>query len=132
MRPATLTYVNLFVRDLGTLPDFYARLFGFTEIPEMRNPVFRGFDTGASSIGFMAPEVYGVLELQEHRADSGVRGLLNIDVTDTAEVDRLTDVAVEMGAELVKKPATTSYGWYQSVLLDPERNVFRINTVLAP
>ncbi|WP_445187696.1 hypothetical protein ACTXG6_11155 [Pseudonocardia sp. Cha107L01] len=73
-----------------------------------------------------------MLELQEHRADSGVRGLLNIDVTDTAEVNRLTDVAVEMGAELVKKPATTSYGWYQSVLLDPERNVFRINTVLAP
>jgi hypothetical protein len=71
MRPATLTYVNLFVRDLGTLPDFYARLFGFTEIPEMRNPVFRGFDTGASSIGFMAPEVYGVLELQEHRAGAG-------------------------------------------------------------
>ena len=39
----------------------------------------------------------------------------------------LTDAAVKMGATLVKAPFTTYYGWYQSVLLDPEGNAFRIN-----
>jgi len=43
------------------------------------------------------------------------------------EVDRLTPIAVAKGATLRKAPFTTYYGWYQSVLLDPEGNAFRIN-----
>ncbi len=130
MADTTLSWVNVFARDLEALPAFYMDVFGFDEIDEMRNPVFRGLDTGRSALGFMAPEVYGILQLDGHEQDEGIKVLLNVDVASVAEVDRLTPVAVAHGATLVKAPAMTSYGWYQAALLDPEGNVFRINTVV--
>jgi predicted enzyme related to lactoylglutathione lyase len=97
----------------------------------MRNSVFRGVAAGKSNIGFMALDVYGILQLEGERRDDGSRFLLNFDVDDVEEVHTLTKLAVESGARLVKEAGETSYGWFQSVLLDPEGNVFRINKVLA-
>ncbi len=51
-------------------------------------------------------------------------------MSEQAEVDRLVPLAVEQGATLIKAPYLTYYNWYQAVLLDPERNVFRINYML--
>jgi uncharacterized glyoxalase superfamily protein PhnB len=56
-----------------------------------------------------------------------VKAFATFDVDKAAEVDRLTPIAVAKGAVLRKAPFTTYYGWYQSVLLDPEGNAFRIN-----
>ena len=42
----------------------------------------------------------------------------------------MTPLAVSRGARLIKEPYQTYYNWYQSVLLDPEDNVFRINKML--
>jgi predicted enzyme related to lactoylglutathione lyase len=128
---ATLSWTNVFTKDLASLPDFYVDVFGFSEIPEMRNPVFRGIATGRTNIGFMAPEVYGILQLDDWAATAGAAFLLNIEVDSTDEVDRLTDVAIDHGATLRKPASTTSYGWYQSVLTDPEDNVVRINKVVT-
>jgi predicted enzyme related to lactoylglutathione lyase len=130
MAAPTLSWSNLFVADLETLPAFYMGVFGFEEIPEMSNPYFRGLATGRTAIGFMSPAVYGVLQLDEFAGSDGVRSLLNFEVESTDEVDRLVGVAAEHGAKLVKDAAMTSYGWYQAVLLDPEGNVFRINKVV--
>jgi hypothetical protein len=127
----TLTWVNLFADDIDALSQFYILLFEFTEVPEMRNPVFRGVSTGGSNIGFMDKSVYGILQLEDQRRDEGSRSLLNVEVATTEEVDRLTQEAVGSGARLVKEAGITSYGWYQSVLLDPEGNVFRINKMLG-
>jgi predicted enzyme related to lactoylglutathione lyase len=130
MAPKKLTWVNLFARDIDELSQFYMSVFGLTEVPEMRNPVFRGISTGASNIGFMAYDVYGILKLDAERRDDGSRFLLNFEVDSVDEVHHLTKVAVEHGARLVKDPAETSYGWFQSVLFDPEGNVFRVNKML--
>lgn len=130
MADTVMTWVNLFTKDLDALPEFYMDVFGFTEIPEMRNPVFRGLDTGRSALGFMAPDVYGILQLDGHEDDDGIKVLLNVDVGTVEDVDGLTPRAVERGATLVKAPAMTSYGWYQAALLDPEGNLFRINKVV--
>jgi hypothetical protein len=125
-KPA-LAYVNVFARDIVALSGFYIDLFGFKEIEAMRSPIFRGLSTGHSSLGFNAHDAYGLLELSEFSQVSGVKFLLTIDVTDVAEVERLTPKAVSLGARLVKAPYKTYYNWYQAVLLDPEQNVFRIN-----
>lgn len=125
-----LSWVNLFTDDLERMLAFYTTLFGFEEIPEMRNPVFRGINAGAVNLGLMARDVYGILQLEQQRRDDGSRFLLNFDVASTDDVERLTGVAVELGATVVKEPSKTSYGWYQSVLLDPEGHVFRVNKVL--
>ena len=127
---AHLSYVNVFARDVVALSGFYQRVFGFPEIESIRSPIFRGLDTGKSSLGFNAPEAYELLHLAEHADTRGVKFLLNIDVDSQAEVDAAVPVAVAAGATLIKPPYVTYYHWYQAVLLDPEGNVFRINHMM--
>ncbi|MGW0038075.1 VOC family protein [Gordonia sp. NPDC003376] len=128
----TLNWVNIFARNLEDLPRFYSELFGLNEIEYMRNSVFCGYSTGASALGFLAPEVYDVLELEAYRDQSGAGFLLNFETHSVEEVDRLVGVAVTAGATLIKGPYETGYGWYQAVLTDPEDNIFRINKILEP
>ena len=127
---AHLSYVNVFARDVVALSGFYQQVFGFAEIEAIRSPIFRGLDTGRSSLGFNALQAYELLHLQEHADTRGVKFLLNIDVDSSAEVDRMVPVALAHGATLIKAPYETYYHWYQAVLLDPEGNVFRINHML--
>jgi uncharacterized glyoxalase superfamily protein PhnB len=127
---ATLSYVNVFAKDVVALSGFYQRVFGFAEIEAIRSPIFRGLDTGKSSLGFNALDAYALLQLSEFSDTRGVKFLLNIDVDSKDEVDRRVPVAVAEGATLVKAPYETYYHWYQAVLLDPEGNVFRINHML--
>ncbi|RBP12844.1 putative lactoylglutathione lyase [Roseiarcus fermentans] len=127
---AKLSYVNIFAQDIVALSGFYKEVFDFMEIPEIRSPIFVGLNTGLSCLGFNAPEAYGLLKLADHADATGVKFLLNIDVDTAEDVDRLTPIAVSKGAKLVKEPYKTYYNWYQSVLLDPEGNVFRINKML--
>ncbi|NML32366.1 VOC family protein [Paraburkholderia antibiotica] len=128
---AHLSYVNVFARDIEALSDFYRRVFGFVEIEAIRSPIFRGLDTGRSSLGFNAHDAYDLLQLSDFRNAVGVKFLLNFDVDTKDAVDHLVPVAVAAGATLVKAPYETYYHWYQAVLLDPEGNVFRINHVLS-
>jgi uncharacterized glyoxalase superfamily protein PhnB len=127
---AHLSYVNVFARDVVALSGFYMKVFGFTEIEAIRSPIFRGLDTGKSSLGFNALDAYELLHLSEYSDTRGVKFLLNIDVDSKEEVDRMVPVAVAGGATLIKPPYETYYHWYQAVLLDPEQNVFRINYMM--
>ncbi len=127
---AALSYVNVFTRDLDALPDFYKSVFGFPEVEAIRSPIFRGLDAGGCCVGFNARDAYGLLGLADHANTTGVGFLLNFDVATKDEVDALVPVAIAAGAKLIKKPYQTYYNWYQAVLMDPEDNVFRINTVL--
>jgi uncharacterized glyoxalase superfamily protein PhnB len=128
---AHLSYVNVFAKDVAGLSGFYIEVFGFKEIEAMRSPIFRGIETGRSSIGFNAPDAYALLGLADKAEVSGVKFLLNIDVDSVEEVERLVPVAEAHGATKIKAPYKTYYNWYQAVLLDPEGNVFRINHMLA-
>lgn len=127
---AHLSYVNVFARDVIVLSGFYQHVFGFAEIEAIRSPIFRGLDTGKSSLGFNALDAYALLHLDDYADTRGVKFLLNIDVDSQAEVDRMVPVAVGAGATLLKPPYVTYYNWYQAVLLDPEGNVFRINYMM--
>jgi len=127
---AHLSYVNVFARDVVALSGFYMKVFGFTEIEAIRSPIFRGVDTGKSSLGFNALDAYELLHLSEYSDTRGVKFLLNIDVDGKDDVDRMVPVAVASGATLIKPPYETYYHWYQAVLLDPEQNVFRINYMM--
>lgn len=127
---AHLSYVNVFARDIVALSAFYQKVFGFQEIESIRSPIFRGLDTGKSCIGFNAHEAYDLLQLSHLSETSGIKFLLNFDVDTPEAVDKLVPIALEAGATLIKAPYETYYHWYQAVLLDPESNVFRINTVL--
>ena len=128
---AHLSYVNVFAKDVVALSGFYQRVFGFPEIEAIRSPIFRGLDTGKSSLGFNALDAYELLQLSEFSDTRGIKFLLNIDVESQADVDRMVPIAVAAGATLIKPPYVTYYHWYQAVLLDPEGNVFRINFMMS-
>jgi predicted lactoylglutathione lyase len=128
---AHLSYVNIFAKDIEALSGFYVKVFGFTDIPAIRSPIFVGLDTGKSCLGFNAQDAYGLLLLAEHADTKGVKFLLNIDVDSKDDVDRMVPLALEAGATLIKPPYVTYYNWYQAVLFDPEQNVFRINHMMS-
>ena len=128
---ASLSYVNIFARDIEALSNFYRTVFGFADIPAIRSPIFVGLDTGRSCLGFNAQDAYGLLNLADQADSRGVKFLLNIDVDSSDDVDRMVPQAVAAGAVLIKPPYRTYYDWYQAVLLDPEQNVFRINHMLS-
>jgi predicted lactoylglutathione lyase len=127
---AHLSYVNVFAQDVVALSGFYMKVFGFPEIESIRSPIFRGIDAGKCAIGFNAHEAYDLLKLAQFKETQGIKFLLNIDVDSKDDVDRMVPVAVASGAKLIKEPYVTYYNWYQSVLLDPEGNVFRINFMM--
>lgn len=122
----TLAYTNIFTADIDRLADFYGELFGLQEIMESRSPLFRGFTAGGSSIGFSAPGAYELLGLAPQEGP-GDRVLQTFDAPDAETVSTLTEKAISLGASLVKEPFKTYYGWFQSVLRDPDGNAFRIN-----
>jgi predicted lactoylglutathione lyase len=128
---AHLSYVNIFAKDIEALSGFYVKVFGFTDIPAIRSPIFVGLDTGKSCLGFNAQDAYGLLLLADHADTKGVKFLLNIDVDSKDDVDRMVPLALEAGATLIKPPYVTYYNWYQAVLFDPEQNVFRINHMMS-
>src|ERR1700761_2617298 len=103
---AHLSYVNVFARDVVALSSFYQHVFGFPEIEAIRSPIFRGLDTGKSSLGFNALDAYALLHLEDYAETRGVKFLLNIDVDSQADVDRLVPLATAAGATLVKPPYT--------------------------
>jgi predicted enzyme related to lactoylglutathione lyase len=124
---ADLGYLNLFAHDIQKMSSFYADLFQLEEIRESRSPIFRGLRTGKANLGFNAHDAYTLLNLQNAVGSAGIKSFATFNVDEAVEVDRLTPIAVAKGAVLRKAPFTTYYGWYQSVLLDPEGNAFRIN-----
>lgn len=122
----SLSYLNILTADIDRLAIFYATLFGLEEIVESRSPIFRGLRTEGASIGFSAPAAYEMLGLTPFEGN-GDRTVLTFDVKERGEVDRLTEVGVAMGAQQARAPFTTYYGWYLSVLRDPDGNAFRIS-----
>jgi predicted enzyme related to lactoylglutathione lyase len=127
---ATLSYVNVATRNLDVLPKFYMDLFRFEEVRELQTPIFRAITTGKTTIGFNAAAVFQSINLPLPSEASGGKIVLTFDVDTVADVDGAIVRAVTLGAKLLKPAFQTSYGYYQGVLLDPEENGFRINTVL--
>lgn len=128
---ATLSYVNVATHDLDRLPKFYMDLFGYAEVREAQTPIYRALLTGKTTIGFNAAFIFPSLNLPlPPETPDAPKFLLTFEVDSTAEVDSYIARALELGAKLVKPAYRTSYNWYQGVLLDPEANGFRINTVL--
>ncbi len=126
---AKLSYVNIFARDIVALSQFYIDVFGFTEIEKIRSPIFRGLDTGQSSIGFNAQDAYGLLKLDAFSEVSGVK-FCSTSTSPAWPKSIESPKAVSLGAQLIKEPYKTYYNWYQAVLLDREQNVFRINHMM--
>ena len=126
----TMTYVNIFTKDIKKLSKFYIDVFDFEEDKRFSNEIFRGIRTSKTFIGFNALEAYELLDVPDKANTTGAKFFLNFNTRSMAEVDRLVSRATKRGAKLVKGPYRTYYNWYQAVLLDPEDNLFRVSKTL--
>jgi hypothetical protein len=122
-----LSLVNVFAQDIEALPDFYARVFDLEEETAFRTSIFRALHGGGALLGFNGPQAYELLGLPAGEPGGVARFALTFDVPCAAQVGPRTELAVSLNARLIKGPYATHYGTMQSVLLDIEGNVFRIN-----
>jgi uncharacterized glyoxalase superfamily protein PhnB len=113
--------------DFVDLFQFYSSTFDLPEVEALRSDIFRGADADGVTIGFSAPVVYQMLNIEAWADATGTRQYLTFECASDAEVDRRTATAVSLGATLLHDPYETYYGAWQSVLGDPDGNVFRIN-----
>jgi uncharacterized glyoxalase superfamily protein PhnB len=124
---AALAYVSLFARDIEALAAFYRDVFGFAELTAYRTPIFRALEAGPVLLGFSSHDACALLGLDAPPSDGSGSILLTFEVGSTAEVGSLTERAAAHGARVIKPAFDTYYGAVQSVLADPDGNLFRIN-----
>ena len=118
-----VSLITLGVTDLGRARRFYERL-GWRG-HEVEETVF--FQAGP-----LALVLWGRDKLA---ADSGVpddgsgfdRVTLAQNVRSAAEVDAVVAAAAEAGANVTRQPATTFYGGYAGVFLDPDGHAWEIS-----
>jgi uncharacterized glyoxalase superfamily protein PhnB len=113
--------------DFVALFEFYSTTFDLPEVVQLRSEIFRGADASGVTIGFSAPVVYEMLNIQEWADPKGTAQYLTFECESDVHVTAATENAVANGARLLHDPYETYYGAYQSVLADPDGNVFRIN-----
>lgn len=126
----TLLQVSLIVDDPGAMIGFYTELFDAPEEHTVNPDGYRGVIVGGGLIGLNEPAVRGKLGLEgahqtADRPDHDT-GYFTVSVDSDAEVDRLTDKAVSLGATKIAGPLTTPFGWYLTVVRDPAGNAFRL------
>lgn len=123
----TLSFVTLVCTDIDTVSDFYANLFGLQHVTELEGDYFRALRLGDTILGFNTPIAYELLNLPASDLASSAPAFWTFEVESEAAVDDLAAAAVAGGATYLKEPFRTYYNAWQTVLLDPEANVFRIN-----
>lgn len=123
----SISLASYISEDFVGLFEFYSTTFDLPEVVELRSDIFRGADVSGLTLGFSAPVVYGMLHIDEWADAKGTTQYLTFEMPSDDEVNIATDRAVANGARLLHDPYETYYGAWQSVLADPDGNVFRIN-----
>jgi uncharacterized glyoxalase superfamily protein PhnB len=123
----SISLASFISADFVRLFEFYSSTFDLPEVTELHSEIFRGADVNGLTLGFSAPVVYEMLNIQEWAEPKGTTQYLTFELPSDEEVTAVTDRAVANGARLLHDPYETYYGAWQSVLADPDGNVFRIN-----
>lgn len=125
-----IEHVAMWVKDLEGMRSFYEKYFGAKAGEKYVNPkknfqsYFLSFPEGCRLELMQKPEVPAN---QNNPYDQFI-GLIHlaISVGSKEQVDRLTDTFKADGFEILDGPRTTGDGYYESVVLDPERNRIEI------
>ncbi len=123
----SISLASFISADFVALFNFYSATFDLPEVEELRSDIFRGADASGVTVGFSAPVVYEMLNIQEWAEPRGTTQYLTFECSDDEGVIAATGRAVANGARVLHDPYETYYDAYQSVLADPDGNVFRIN-----
>lgn len=118
---AKLGSLNLAVKDIEASAQFYAALFGFSEIANHRTDHFRLLDANGVLLGFN-----DATSSQDYGGPATGGTLLSFDTTSGADLEQLSAKAVQLGATLKSPARPTNFGATEATFTDPEGRPFRI------
>ncbi len=122
---------SLFCYDMTAQVGFYQALLNLPEATSSRSPVYRCIQTSSFELGFHAAPAYALLGVADRMPAPSpvlsVTGYATFKLASSAEVDDLSLRAVKLGGRIIKPPYPTYYGQWQTVLADPENNMFRLS-----
>jgi lactoylglutathione lyase len=121
-----IEHVAIWTRDLERIRDFYETYFGARSNDRYRrgerefSSYFLSFDSGARLEIMRVPSVPN----SENDPYRQLTGLIHIafSVGSIEEVNSLTARLATDGFEVLDGPRTTGDGYYESVVLDPDKN----------
>lgn len=123
-----IDHIALYVNDLEVMKDFYITYFGATASEKYHNPktglqtCFLSFTDGGRIEIMTKPGVQK--NLRENLQEGYVHIALSVEKKE--QVDKLTSWLVAEGYQVLSGPRTTGDGYYESCILDPERNQIEI------
>lgn len=126
MTPTRVSFASVIATDMVDLAAYYSGLFGLREVETLRSQLFRGLLAGDVVLGFSHTDAAPLLELPPGKDGPGQQ-FLTFEVGSPEDVVEMTRRAVDEGGALIQAPHVTYYGAHQSVVADPEGNLFRIN-----
>lgn len=123
----SISLASYISEDFVALFEFYSSTFDLPEVVELHSDIFRGADVSGLTLGFSAPVVYEMLHIEEWANPTGTSQYLTFELESDEAVTAATEKAEANGVRLLHDPYETYYDAWQSVLADPDGNVFRIN-----
>jgi predicted enzyme related to lactoylglutathione lyase len=124
-------YFSLFCNDIHDQLAFYLALLRLPEAVAHRSSIYRCIHATSFEFGFHAAPAYALLSVADRAPAplqaSPVTAYATFMLDSCAQVNELTTKAAALGGRIIKAPYPTYYGQWQSVLADPENNMFRLS-----
>ncbi len=125
-----IEHLAIWVRDLELMRSFYVKYFDGKSNEKYRNDkknfesYFISFDSGARLELMQMP---GIVDTANNGHEQFV-GITHFAITAGSKdrVDELTEIFRNDGFEIAGEPRRTGDGYYESVILDPEKNRIEI------
>jgi lactoylglutathione lyase len=125
-----IEHIAIWVKDIESMKDFYCRYFNAVAGKKYINPkkqfesYFLSFDDGGRLELMSMPNIPATLN-DEYKQFTGLVHFA-LSTGDEKKVNELTKQLVIDGFELLDGPRWTGDGYYESVMLDPEKNRIEI------
>ncbi len=125
-----IEHIAIWTKDLENLKNFYQKYFNATSNEIYHNPTkgfnsyFLSFEKGARLELMQMPNI----PTSKDDIYEQFMGLIHfaISVGSKEKVNNLTEILRNDGFEIISEPRTTGDGYYESVVLDPDKNRIEI------
>ena len=122
---------SLFCKNFEAQLAYYLALLSMPEAVTHRSPIYRCIQATTFEFGFHAAPAYVLMGVADRAPamlqTSPVTGYATFMLDRCAEVDASSLKAAALGGRIIKAPYPTYYGQWQTVLADPENNMFRLS-----
>ena len=124
-------HFSLFCKNFEAQLAYYLALLSMPEAVTHRSAIYRCIQATNFEFGFHAAPAYALLGVADRAPvplqTSPVTGYATFMLGSCGEVDALSLKAAALGGRMIKAPYPTYYGQWQTVLADPENNIFRLS-----